>query len=125
MKDMETAGSWKLTRVDRNWRRSMEHVITWQERGSTTEEVQARSLVVFSRWSPDEGTTFLQCVPRIDGGGGSTVVEAEDPTLIARDRANFGANFEMGVPPARTSRRARPSPTRPAPSCNPSPRTRR
>ena len=38
----------------------MKYVITWQERGNATEEVQARSLAVFSRWSPDEGTTFLQ-----------------------------------------------------------------
>jgi hypothetical protein len=114
MKDMETAGTWNLTRVDRNWRRSMEHVITWQGRGSTTEEVQARSLAVLSRWSPDEGRPSCssspgskgvahprdlvgehqQFVPRIDGGGGSDGVEAGDP-LNARDRASFGASFEM------------------------------
>ena len=54
----------------------MKYVITWQERGNSTEEVQARSLAVFSRWSPDEGTTFLQFVSRIDGGGGFAVVPA-------------------------------------------------
>ena len=30
----------------------MKYVITWQERGNATEEVQARSLAVFSRWAP-------------------------------------------------------------------------
>jgi len=77
----------------------MKYVITWQERGNSTEEIQARSLAVFSRWSPDEGTTFLQFVSRIDGGGGFAVVETDDPRLIARDMAIFGAFLDMGVYP--------------------------
>ena len=38
----------------------MKYVVSWQPRSTETEEVQARSLQVFSRWSPTEGTTYLQ-----------------------------------------------------------------
>jgi len=54
---------------------------------------------VFSKWSPTEGTTFLQFVGRVDGGGGFAVVEAEDVTLIARDMAIFTAFSDMSVYP--------------------------
>jgi hypothetical protein len=35
----------------------------------------------------------------VDGRGGFAVVEADDPTLIARDMAIFSAYFEMSVYP--------------------------
>lgn len=74
-------------------------MVSWRQREGVTEAVQARSLEVFSRWSPDPGTTFLQFVSRIDGQGGFAVVETDDPSLIARDMAIFGAFFEMSVYP--------------------------
>lgn len=77
----------------------MKYVITWQERANTSEEVQARSLEVFSRWAPDPGTNFLQFVSRIDSRGGFAVVETDDPKLVNRDMAIFGAFFEMSVFP--------------------------
>jgi hypothetical protein len=49
----------------------MKYVLSWQTRSNVTEEVDARSLQVFRKWSPNEGTTFLQFVARIDGAGGS------------------------------------------------------
>ena len=72
---------------------------SWQTRSNVTEEVDARSLQVFSKWSPNEGTTFLQFVARIDGAGGFAVVETDDPALIARDTAIFSAFFDMSVYP--------------------------
>jgi hypothetical protein len=83
----------------RSGRWSVKYVVAWQQRENVTEAVQARSLEVFSRWSPDEGTTFLQFVSRIDSQGGFAVVETDDATLIARDMAIFGAFFEMSVYP--------------------------
>ena len=41
-------------------RSSMKYVISWQPRSNMTEEMQARSLEVFDKWSPAEGTNFLQ-----------------------------------------------------------------
>jgi hypothetical protein len=38
----------------------MKYVISWQPRSNMTEEMQARSLEVFDKWSPAEGTNFLQ-----------------------------------------------------------------
>jgi len=77
----------------------MKYVVSWQPRSTETEEVQARSLQVFSNWSPSESTTYLQFLGRIDGSGGFAVVETDDPALIARDVAIFSAFFDMNVYP--------------------------
>jgi hypothetical protein len=53
------------------------------------EEVDARSLLVFRKWSPNEGTTFLQFVARIDGAGGFAAVETDDSALIALRYCHF------------------------------------
>ena len=77
----------------------MKYVVTWIPRATSSEETQARGLQVFSKWSPSEGTRFVQFVGRVDGAGGFAVVETDDPALIARDTAIFGAFFEMTVHP--------------------------
>jgi len=77
----------------------MKYVVAWEGRGNASEEVQARSLEVFGKWSPAPGTNFVQFVGRVDGRGGFAVVETEDVTLIARDMAIFSAFFEMSVFP--------------------------
>jgi hypothetical protein len=77
----------------------MKYVVSWETRSNASEENQARSLQVFSKWSPSEGTTFLQFVGRIDGRGGYAVVEADDPALVAKDMALFSAFFDMSVHP--------------------------
>jgi hypothetical protein len=77
----------------------MKYVVSWVALNNTSEDLQARSLQVFSNWAPAEGTNFLQFVGRVDGRGGFAVVETDDVTLIARDMAVFGAYFEMSVYP--------------------------
>jgi hypothetical protein len=77
----------------------MKYVITWEPGPNTSEEMQARALQVFGKWSPAEGTNFLQFLNRIDGRGGFAVVETEDPTLITRDTAIFGAFLDFSVYP--------------------------
>jgi hypothetical protein len=77
----------------------MKYVVSWQPRSTESEEVQARSLQVFSKWSPPEGTTFLQFLGRIDGTGGFAVVETEDPALLGRVTAVFSAFFDISVYP--------------------------
>jgi Protein of unknown function (DUF3303) len=79
----------------------MKYVIAWEARpsGASAEEVQARGLQVFGRWSPAEGANFLQFLGRVDGSGGFAVVETDDPALIARDTAIFSAFFDFMVYP--------------------------
>jgi hypothetical protein len=77
----------------------MKYVIAWELPANASEETVARSLQVFGKWSPAEGSNFLQFLDRIDGRGGFAVVETEDPALIARDTAIFGAFLEFSVYP--------------------------
>ena len=77
----------------------MKYIVSWETRANASEEVQARSLQVFGKWSPAEGTNFVQFLGRVDGRGGFAVVETDDVTLIARDMAVFGAFFDMSVYP--------------------------
>jgi hypothetical protein len=77
----------------------MKYVVSWQPRSNATEENQARSLQVFSKWSPAEGTTYLQFLGRVDGPGGFAVVETDDPALLARDTGIFSAFFDFTVYP--------------------------
>jgi hypothetical protein len=77
----------------------MKYVIAWEGRENTSEELLARGLQVFSKWSPAEGANFLQFVGRVDGRGGFAVVETDDVALIAHDMAIFTAFFDMSVYP--------------------------
>ena len=77
----------------------MKYAVTWEVRPGITEEASARSLQVFSKWSPSEGATFREFLGRVDGNGGFAVVETDDPKLIAKDVAPFVAWFEFHVHP--------------------------
>jgi hypothetical protein len=77
----------------------MKYVISWVNRANATEQTAARSLQVFSKWTPSEGTDFKEFVQRVDGRGGYAVVETDDPALIVRDTALFGSFFDFTVEP--------------------------
>ena len=77
----------------------MKYVVTWENRPNATEESAARSLQVFAKWTPHEGSTFKEFVSRVDGRGGFAVVDADDPSLVLRDTALFGAFFDFNVYP--------------------------
>jgi hypothetical protein len=77
----------------------MKYVVQWMPNSNTAEESQARSLQVFSKWSPSEGATFREFLGRVDNQGGFAVVETDDPTLIAKDAASFSAWFDFSVYP--------------------------
>ena len=77
----------------------MKYVVTWENRANASEEADARSLQVFGKWTPSQGTDFVQFVWRVDGRGGFAVIETEDVTLTARDTAIFGAFFDFSVYP--------------------------
>jgi len=77
----------------------MKYVISWETRSGITEEAVARSLQVFSKWSPTEPGNFKEFLGRLDGNGGFAVVETDDPTLIAKDAATFTPWFDFEVHP--------------------------
>ena len=77
----------------------MKYVVSWMVRPNATEQTGARSLQVFSKWSPHEGATFKEFLSRVDGRGGYAIVETEDPSLILRDTALFSAFFDFEVHP--------------------------
>lgn len=77
----------------------MKYVVTWESRPAVTEEASARSLQVFSKWSPSEGANFIEFLGRVDNRGGFAVVETDDVSLIAKDVAPFSAWFDFSVHP--------------------------
>ncbi len=77
----------------------MKYVVSWETRQTASEELQARGLQVFSKWSPSPQATFKEFVGRVDGRGGFAVIEADDPAVVAKDMAIFGAFFDMTVYP--------------------------
>jgi len=77
----------------------MKYLVSWESRQSASEETFARSLQVFSKWSPSPETTFKEFLGRVDGRGGYAVVETDNSAAIARDMAIFSAYFDMSVVP--------------------------
>jgi hypothetical protein len=77
----------------------MKYVISWIARPNVTEEAEARSLQVFSKWVPSSDVVFEQFLGRVDGQGGYAVVTTDNPAAVARDMAIFGTWFEMSVVP--------------------------
>ena len=77
----------------------MKYVISWESRPGLTEESVARSLQVFSKWSPSEPANFKEFLGRLDSNGGFAVVETDDPAQIAKDTAPFTSWFEFHVYP--------------------------
>ena len=54
-----------------------------------SEEGQKRSLAVFSRWQPPEGTDFQAFYGYGDGTGGFAIVEADSAAALAQAVAPF------------------------------------
>jgi hypothetical protein len=79
----------------------MKYVIEWHPRGggSSAENLATtkRSLEVLAKWTP--GGTVHQFVSRVDGGGGFSIMETDDPTVVARDCAIFAPFLELTVHP--------------------------
>jgi len=72
----------------------MKYVMAWTYRlnGSAMENEASvqRGLEVFSKWRPPEGMTIHQFVGRIDGSGGFSVVETDNPMDLAVQSSKFG-----------------------------------
>ena len=81
----------------------MKYVVSWTARGSGSaaemEVGERRSMEVFAKWAPDPSVTFHQFVQRVDGEGGFSVVETDNPETILADSAKFSPWFAFEVFP--------------------------
>lgn len=81
----------------------MKYLMTWTYRfnGSAAENEKSirRGLEVFSKWTPPEGATFHQFLGRLDGTGGCSIVETDNPRDLADGAAKFGFIADYQVCP--------------------------
>jgi hypothetical protein len=79
----------------------MKFLVTWTARsGGSAAESEAdtkRGMQMFSKWSPPAGSTIHEFLARLDGRGGYSVVETDDPAALAEAPAKFGVfdDFEI------------------------------
>jgi hypothetical protein len=74
---------------------------TWRQGGSAkdNEDTIKRVLEVFSKWTPPASTTFHQFVGRLDGGGGFSVTETDNPADLANVTSIFAPYFDYQIYP--------------------------
>lgn len=81
----------------------MKYVVAWKFNwngsASENEASAARALEVFSKWTPPASTTFHQFVSRLDGSGGFSVVETDNPMDLADAPSKFGFFAEYQIFP--------------------------
>jgi hypothetical protein len=72
--------------------------ITFRLNGSAAEnELAARRILdVYSKWTPPASMTFHQFVARVDGGGGFSIVETDNPADLMEATSKFApfADYE-------------------------------
>ena len=81
----------------------MKYLVSWKPRsggsGKDNEAAAARGLQVFGKWSPPSDVTFHQFLTRLDGEGGYSVVETDNPANVLEAPAKFSPWFEFTVVP--------------------------
>ena len=81
----------------------MKFVVTWRVRNGSSaadnEAAAARVLEVFGKWSPPSDETFHQFLGRLDGTGGFSVVETDNPDSLAEAPAKFGPYLDFEIIP--------------------------
>ncbi len=63
-------------------------MVSW-EFIDTSEQGEKKSLEVFSRWSPPEGTDFQAFYGFADNSGGFAIIEADSAAALAQTTAPF------------------------------------
>ena len=81
----------------------MKYLVSWITRSGASaannEAAVARVLQVYSKWSPPSDQTFHQFLGRLDGRGGYSVVETDNPDSLGEGPAKFGAYFDFEIVP--------------------------
>src|SRR3954467_15052806 len=77
----------------------MKYVIQWKNRDIGTDPAESRKLLTaFGKWTP-AASNILQFVSNLDGSGGLSIVETDDPTNVLKDTTKFGPWLEFTVTP--------------------------
>lgn len=77
----------------------MKYVVQWENRDTATSVADGKRLLsVFSKWTP-AASNILQMVTRLDGTGGLSIVETDNPNDILRDVSKFGFWLSFTVTP--------------------------
>src|SRR4051794_16689235 len=76
----------------------MKYVIEWKNRPDVTLEQAKHQLALFQKWTP-AASNIQQFVTRLDGNGGYSIVESDNPLDIMRDTGKFAAYLEFAVHP--------------------------
>ena len=81
----------------------MKYVIAMNYRlngsGAENEADLRRMLDLYSKWTPAAGATFHQFVTRLDGGGGFSVVETDNPADLIEATSKFGPFVDYQIYP--------------------------
>jgi hypothetical protein len=81
----------------------MKYLVSWTTRSGASaadnEAAVARVLQVYSKWSPPSDETFHQFLGRLDGRGGYSLVETDNPDSLGEGPAKFGAYFDFEIVP--------------------------
>ena len=77
----------------------MKYVIQWENRESGASAAESRKLLdLFSKWTP-AASNILQFVTYIDGSGGLSIVETDDPANVLKDVTKFSPWLAFTVTP--------------------------
>jgi len=81
----------------------MKFLVSWTTRsGSSAVENEAdaaRILQVFSKWTPPADETFHQFLGRLDGRGGYSIIETDNPDSLGEAPAKFGTYLDFEIVP--------------------------
>jgi len=77
----------------------MKYIIQWENRDvSTTAEESKKLLDAFSKWTP-AASNILQFLAFVDGSGGLSIVDTDDPSNILKDVTKFAPWLAFTVTP--------------------------
>src|SRR5690348_3267300 len=77
----------------------MKYVIQWKNRDSSVSAADTRKLLdAFGKWTP-AASNILQFLANLDGTGGLSIVDTDDPANVLRDATKFGPWLEFTITP--------------------------
>ena len=77
----------------------MKYVIQWENRDLGPDAAEQRKLLdAFGKWTP-AAANILQFVSYIDGSGGLSIVETDDPANVLKDVTKFSGWLAFTVTP--------------------------
>jgi hypothetical protein len=78
---------------------TMKYVIQWENRDISSSADDSRKLLeAFSKWSP-AASNILQFLAFVDGSGGLSIVDTDDPVNIMKDVTKFAPWLAFTVTP--------------------------